>query len=63
MVSLGVLRHQAGLGIVITASHNPPSYNGFKLKAKYGGPSVPKEVSEVEALIPDQFRPSNEDLE
>lgn len=54
MVSLGVLKHQAGLGIVITASHNPPSYNGYKLKAKYGGPSVPKEIAEVEALIPDQ---------
>jgi phosphomannomutase len=53
MVSLGVLKHDAGLGIVITASHNPPSYNGYKLKAKYGGPSIPKEVSEVEALIPD----------
>ena len=54
MVSLGVLKNHAGLGIVITASHNPPSYNGFKLKAKYGGPSVPEEVRQVEALIPDQ---------
>lgn len=53
MVSFGVVKHQAGLGIVITASHNPPSYNGYKLKAKYGGPSVPAEVSEVEDLIPD----------
>lgn len=52
MVSLGVLKHQAGLGIVITASHNPPTYNGYKLKAKYGGPSIPKEVGEVEDLIP-----------
>jgi phosphomannomutase len=52
MVSLGVLKHRAGLGVVITASHNPPSYNGFKLKAKYGGPSVPDDVREVEALIP-----------
>ncbi|NND31008.1 MAG: phosphoglucomutase/phosphomannomutase family protein, partial [Saprospiraceae bacterium] len=32
--------------------HNPPDYNGFKLKAKYGGPSIPVEVNEVEALIP-----------
>jgi len=56
MVSLGVVKYKAGLGIVITASHNPPSYNGYKLKASYGGPSIPREVSEVEALIPD--RPS-----
>ena len=32
MVSLGVVKEEASLGIVITASHNPPSYNGYKLK-------------------------------
>lgn len=53
MVSLGVVKEQADLGVVITASHNPPSYNGFKLKSKLGGPTIPKEVAEVEALIPD----------
>ena len=53
MVSLGVVKVQADLGIVITASHNPPSYNGFKLKSNFGGPSLPKEISEVEALIPE----------
>ncbi len=53
MVSLGVLQKKAGLGIVITASHNPPDYNGYKLKSSYGGPSIPKDVAEVEALIPD----------
>ncbi len=54
MVSLAVVKYNAGLGIVITASHNPPSYNGYKLKAKYGGPSIPSEVSQVELLIPDK---------
>jgi phosphomannomutase len=53
MVSLGVVKTGADLGIVITASHNPPSYNGFKLKSHFGGPSVPADVNEVEALIPD----------
>ncbi len=56
MVSLGVVQHGADLGIVITASHNPPEYNGFKLKSRFGGPSVPSEVAEVEQLIPDQPR-------
>jgi phosphomannomutase len=53
MVSLGTVKLKAGLGIVITASHNPPSYNGFKLKAAYGGPMIPSEIAEVEALIPE----------
>ena len=52
MVSLGVVKLGADLGIVITASHNPPSYNGFKLKSKFGGPSIPAEIAAVEALIP-----------
>lgn len=53
MVSLGVVKTKSDLGIVITASHNPPSYNGFKLKASFGGPMIPSEIAEVEALIPD----------
>lgn len=53
MVSLGVVKTQSDLGVVITASHNPPSYNGFKLKSSFGGPSLPDEIAAVEALIPD----------
>ncbi len=52
MVSLGVVQHQAKLGVVITASHNPPSYNGYKLKSELGGPSIPRDIDAVEALIP-----------
>lgn len=53
MVSLAVQQLGADMGIVITASHNPPSYNGFKLKSGYGGPSVPGDVARVEELIPE----------
>ncbi|MBL7828489.1 MAG: phosphoglucomutase/phosphomannomutase family protein [Saprospiraceae bacterium] len=53
MVSLGVVKLKASLGIVITASHNPPSYNGYKLKASYGGPMIPSEVQAVEDMIPE----------
>lgn len=53
MISLGVVKLKAGLGIVITASHNPPSYNGFKLKASYGGPMIPSDIAEVETYMPE----------
>lgn len=53
MVSLGARTHQADLGIVITASHNPPAYNGYKLKASYGGPLSPDLVQEIQDIIPD----------
>jgi len=52
MVSLGVVKLNAGVGVVITASHNPPSYNGFKLKSSFGGPTIPAHITEVEGLIP-----------
>lgn len=52
MVSLAAVRLKAQVGVVITASHNPPEYNGFKLKAAYGGPMLTAEVDEVEAIIP-----------
>lgn len=55
MVSLGTLQRAAHAGIILTASHNPPSYNGFKIKAHYGGPAIPSMISEVEAMIPDQI--------
>ncbi len=52
MISLGAVKYKTNLGIILTASHNPPSYNGYKIKAHYGGPLGPDEVQEVEDLIP-----------
>jgi len=53
MVSLATVQHQCHLGIVLTASHNPPTYLGYKLKAPYGGPAPVSILSEIETLIPD----------
>jgi phosphomannomutase len=52
MVSLGAVKFNASLGIIITASHNPASYSGYKLKAHYGGPSSPAVIDAVEKAIP-----------
>ncbi|MDX2361788.1 MAG: phosphoglucomutase/phosphomannomutase family protein [Crocinitomicaceae bacterium] len=53
MVSLAAVKLGCSLGVVITASHNPPSYNGFKLKSHHGGPLSPGKVQEIEDIIPD----------
>lgn len=42
---------QAAGGVMITASHNPPKYNGLKFKASYGGSASPEIVSEIEKFV------------
>lgn len=55
MVSLATQKTGSVAGIVITASHNPPTYNGFKIKASYGGPASPVEIDKIEKLIPENI--------
>lgn len=45
-------KHYDALGIVITASHNPPEYNGFKIKAPFGGSATPDHISGIEQELP-----------
>ena len=52
MISLGTKTKNASLGVIITASHNPPSYNGYKLKGSFGGPLLPEQVQKIEDIIP-----------
>ena len=38
-------------GVVITASHNPPIFNGFKLKSHFGGSSGAETCKAVESFL------------
>jgi phosphomannomutase len=38
-------------GVMLTASHNPPEYNGIKFKASFGGPFLTEMTHQVEALL------------
>ena len=50
-VSFFTKARQLAGGIVITASHNPAIYNGFKVKASYGGPAHPEVIAEIEGNL------------
>jgi alpha-D-glucose phosphate-specific phosphoglucomutase len=48
VVAFEILRRRAAGGIIITASHNPPEYNGIKFSAAWGGPALPSATKQIE---------------
>ncbi len=50
-LSFAVRELGAVAGIVITASHNPPEYNGYKVYGKDGGQVVPEKARKIIAEI------------
>src|SRR5215831_9205583 len=50
-VSFAVKRMRAIGGVIITASHNPPIFNGFKLKSHHGASCESQTSQAVEALL------------
>src|SRR3972149_1161553 len=50
-ISYSVLTQEAAGGVVITASHNPWTDNGFKYKLDYGASATPEVVSQLERHI------------
>lgn len=51
-LSHSIVHRGAGAGIMITASHNPGRYNGFKVKESYGSSSPPAVTRAIEDAIP-----------
>ena len=50
-VSFEVRRRKFAGGIMITASHNPAIFNGFKVKAHFGGSATPPITAKIEAAV------------
>jgi len=50
-VSWAVHELGAGGGVMITASHNPPVYNGFKVKEDFGGSARPSTTKALEETV------------
>ncbi len=48
LVTFTVLRKKSGGGVIVTASHNPPEYNGVKFETSDGLPSSVDVTNEIE---------------
>ena len=51
VISFGVLAQKTGGAIIITASHNPANWNGFKYKNEAGSSAPPRVTTEIEKRI------------
>jgi len=55
VIAFSVVNKHAVGAINITASHNPPTDNGFKVRDENGGAIAPEGLLEIEASIPDDI--------
>ncbi len=53
VIAYSVVHHKAAGAVNITASHNPPTDNGFKVRDETGGAIDPEGLAEIEEAIPD----------
>ncbi len=52
VISYSVVVQGAAGAVNVTASHNPPTDNGFKVRNEHGGAIAPDGLAQIEALIP-----------
>jgi alpha-D-glucose phosphate-specific phosphoglucomutase len=65
-ISYNIVHKKAIGGVMITASHNPPRYNGFKVKAAYGGAASKQQINVIEQklfAVSDRFGANLMDLQ
>ncbi len=55
VISYSVVAKKAVGAVNVTASHNPPTDNGFKVRDENGGAIAPDGLAKIEALIPDSI--------
>jgi len=55
-VSFEVRRRKFAGGVMITASHNPPEFNGFKVKAHFGGSATAAITGKIEKNLGNEPR-------
>ena len=56
VIAYAVVERKAAGAVNITASHNPPSDNGFKVRNETGGAIDPEGLKDIEAGIPDDVK-------
>src|ERR1051325_5740374 len=59
VIAFAVVNKKACGAVNITASHNPPTDNGFKVRDENGGAIDPEGLKRIEALIPDSVEGAN----
>jgi alpha-D-glucose phosphate-specific phosphoglucomutase len=56
VIAYAVVNKKAAGAVNITASHNPPTDNGFKVRNERGGAIDPQGLKEIEAAIPEEMK-------